>query len=283
MAAGRGRLHQADRSVLAIADKHGIKRCSSCSTRSGSNPKLGPQRAPTPGVHNSGWLQVRAAALKDPAQHARLEAYVKGVVAAFATDRRVLAWDLWNEPDNLNGSSYNAQEPEGKQQLVLALLPKTFEWARSAKPMQPLTSGVWQGDWSTDDKMSETARVQIAQSDIVSFHNYDDAAELEKRIGWLSVSTARCSAPSTWPAATRAPSSRRCRCSRPWHRRLQLGLVVGKTRRTCRWDSWKRPYVDRSRKCGSTKCSAPTARRIARAEADLIKRLTTAGTRRKAA
>ena len=31
----------------------------------------------------------------------RLEAYVKGVVGAFANDPRMLAWDIWNEPDNL--------------------------------------------------------------------------------------------------------------------------------------------------------------------------------------
>ena len=47
------------------------------------NPQLGPQRAPKPGVHNSGWLQSPGAkALQDPNEHARLEAYVKGVVGA---------------------------------------------------------------------------------------------------------------------------------------------------------------------------------------------------------
>ena len=103
-----------------------------------------------------------------------------------ANDQRVLAWDIWNEPDNLNGSSYGKQEPPNKVELVLKLLPQTFAWARSAKPQQPLTSGVWQGDWSTEEKMSETARLQIALSDIVSFHNYDDAEEFEKRINWLA-------------------------------------------------------------------------------------------------
>ena len=41
-------------------------------------------------------------ALQDPSQYPRLEAYVKGVVGAFAKDERVLAWDIWNEPDNPN-------------------------------------------------------------------------------------------------------------------------------------------------------------------------------------
>ena len=60
------------------------------------NPQLGKQRAPRPGVHNSGWLQSPGArALADPSEHARLEAYVQGVVGAFARDGRVLAWDIW--------------------------------------------------------------------------------------------------------------------------------------------------------------------------------------------
>lgn len=51
------------------------------------NPQLGKQRPPRPGVHNSGWLQSPGAkALADPAEHARLEAYVRGVVGAFARD-----------------------------------------------------------------------------------------------------------------------------------------------------------------------------------------------------
>ena len=67
------------------------------------NPQLGKQREPQPGVHNSGWVQSPGSdALQDPAEHARLEAYVKGVVGAFAKDERVLAWDIWNEPDNMN-------------------------------------------------------------------------------------------------------------------------------------------------------------------------------------
>ena len=68
------------------------------------NPQLGKQRAPAPRR-----AQLRLGAeprsrrrSADPAEHARLEAYVKGVVGAFARDERVLAWDIWNEPDNLN-------------------------------------------------------------------------------------------------------------------------------------------------------------------------------------
>lgn len=48
-------------------------------------PHLGPQHPPTPGVHNSGWVQSPGArALADPSQYPRLKAYVTGVVHAFA-------------------------------------------------------------------------------------------------------------------------------------------------------------------------------------------------------
>jgi hypothetical protein len=138
-------------------------------------PKLGRQRDPKPGVHNSGWLQSPGAeALQDPKEHPRLKAYVTGVVKAFAKDPRVLGWDIWNEPDNTNTNSYGSAEPKNKVALVLALLPQVFEWAREAGAQQPLTSGVWKGDWSTDDKLSPTERVQLESSDVISFHNNAD-------------------------------------------------------------------------------------------------------------
>ncbi len=114
-------------------------------------PQLGVQRAPKPGFHNSGWMQSPGAkALEDPAQYPRLEAYVKGVVGAFGKDDRVLAWDIWNEPDNDNTPAYVKVEPKDKSARVLALLPQAFAWARAARPEQPLTSGVWKGDWSAE-------------------------------------------------------------------------------------------------------------------------------------
>jgi hypothetical protein len=69
---------------LTIAHKHGIKPLfvlfDSCWD---PDPKMGPQHPPIPGVHNSGWVQAPGtAALQDPKQYPRLEAYVKGVVGA---------------------------------------------------------------------------------------------------------------------------------------------------------------------------------------------------------
>ena len=77
---------------------------------------------------------------------------MQGVIGAFRHDKRVLAWDLWNEPDNTNDSSYGSIEPANKSALVQALLPQVFAWARAMEPEQPLTSGVWRGDWSSATK-----------------------------------------------------------------------------------------------------------------------------------
>ncbi|MGI4854312.1 MAG: hypothetical protein ACRYF4_09735, partial [Janthinobacterium lividum] len=126
---------------LGIAAKHGIKPVlvlfDSCWD---PQPKLGSQHPPIPGVHNSGWVQSPGVALADPSQQARFEAYVKGVIGAFASDNRILLWDLWNEADNVGGGSYAVKFPQ-KVALMEPMLPKVFAWARSVGPVQPLPSG----------------------------------------------------------------------------------------------------------------------------------------------
>ena len=210
------------------------------------HPQLGKQREPRPGVHNSGWLQSPGAkALADPAEYPRLKAYIKGVVGAFAKDKRVLAWDIWNEPDNPN-PAYAKSEVKNKVELVLALLPRAFAWARSVKPTQPLTCGVWKGDWSSEEKMTKMDRLQIELSDIVSFHNYDDGAEFEKRINWLK----RYNRPmlcTEYMARGNGSFFMGSLLVAKVHNvgMINWGLVQGKSQTHLPWDSWERPYVDR--------------------------------------
>jgi endo-1,4-beta-mannosidase len=99
-------------------------------------PKLGRQRAPRPRLHNSGWVQSPGAeALRDPAKQPALEAYVTGVVGRFRDDPRVQAWDVWNEPDNVNRPAYVEREPANKVD------PCCRSWRRhsvgSVKPGRP--------------------------------------------------------------------------------------------------------------------------------------------------
>src|SRR4051812_20422541 len=138
-------------------------------------PKLGVQPAPIPFTHNSGWVQSPgAAALSNPAEYPRLREYVTGIVKRFANDRRIDGWDLWNEPENNDGgaSARPGLDPGNKVALVEQLLPQVFAWAREGAPSQPLTSGVWKGNWSTDAALSPIQHTQLESSDVISFHNY---------------------------------------------------------------------------------------------------------------
>ena len=233
---------------LTIAAKHHIRPMfvlfDSCWD---PNPQLGKQPAPKPGVHNSGWVQSPGAkALADPAQLPRLKDYVQGIVGAFGRDPRVLAWDLWNEPNNKNDSSAGPSESRDKVQTVLVLLPKVFAWARQAKPDQPLTSGVWEGDWSSPEKLSAMARVQIENSDILSFHNYGRPAEFEKSVRSLLpynrpiICTEYMARGNGSTFQGSLPVAKKYKVGA-----INWGLVAGKTQTYLPWDSWQHPYIDR--------------------------------------
>jgi hypothetical protein len=233
---------------LGIAAKHHIKPLfvlfDSCWD---PNPKLGKQHEPRPGVHNSGWVQSPGAkALQDPQQYPRLEGYVKGVVGAFAKDDRILGWDVWNEPDNDNQGSYGQLEPANKAELVQALLPKVFQWARAAGATQPLTSGVWKGDWSSPDKLGAMEKIQTGLSDVISFHNYDKPEEFEKRVIWLQpyhrpiICTEYMARGNGSTFQGTLPIAKKYKVAA-----INWGLVAGKTQTFLPWDSWKHPYTDR--------------------------------------
>jgi hypothetical protein len=232
---------------LDVADRHGIKSMlvlfDSCWD---PFPQAGPQRAPAPGVHNSGWVQSPGVkALADPNEHPRLERYVREVVRAFADDPRVLAWDVWNEPDGISDMGYPGVEPPNKVELVEALLPKVFAWARASSPRQPLTSGLWRGDWSSHAKLSKVERIQIEQSDVVSFHNYQGPAELEERIRWLS----RYGRPILLTEYMARSNGSTFHGSLPVLKKhkvaaMSWGLVAGKTQTYFPWSSWKEPMTE---------------------------------------
>jgi hypothetical protein len=208
-------------------------------------PHLGLQHPPVPGVHNSGWVQSPGAVgLMDPGQQPRLQAYVTGIVSAFAKDDRILAWDVWNEPSNGNDSSYGQRELRNKRELVAAMLPKVFAWARDGKPAQPLTSGVWEGDWTSLSTMNPIARIQITESDIISFHNYGWPEEFEDRIHKLQ----EFGRPLLCTEFMARPAGSTFDAILPLAKQnhvgvINWGLVAGKTQTWLPWDSWQRPYV----------------------------------------
>jgi Cellulase (glycosyl hydrolase family 5) len=208
-------------------------------------PKLGPQHSPIPGVHNSGWVQAPGAEiLSDPTQYSRIENYVKGVVGAFSGDPRILAWDLWNEPDNGNVGSYASREVKNKGEIVQLLLPEVFAWARSVHPTQPLTSGLFYGDWSSVVAMPPMARIQFEQSDIITFHDYGWPEHFEQSVKDLQQShrpvicTEYMARGTGSTFDTVLPIAHRYRVGA-----INWGLVAGKSQTYLPWDSWRHPYV----------------------------------------
>jgi hypothetical protein len=232
---------------LNIAQKHHIRPLfvlfDSCWD---PHPRLGKQHEATPGVHNSGWVQSPgAAALQDAAQYPRLEAYVKGVVGAFAQDERVLGWDVWNEPSNTNQGSYEKGEAANKKDLVEALLLKVFSWARAAGATQPLTSGLWEGDWSAPEGLGAMAKIQLELSDVISFHNYDKPEEFEKRVKWLQAYHRPILCTEYMARGNGSTFQGILPLAKKYHvAAYNWGLVAGKTQTYFPWDSWQKPYTD---------------------------------------
>ncbi len=161
-------------------------------------PKLGKQPEPIPFVHNSGWVQAPGSEiLGDSSRHDELKNYVKGVISHFADDKRVVGWDLYNEPDNVassdpenlvNNINFRGlnRGPEVKEKHIysLSLLKKIFMWAREVNPSQPLTVGLWKDSetWNDIDNLSAIDRFAISNSDVISFHAYGDLEETRKKI-----------------------------------------------------------------------------------------------------
>ncbi len=157
---------------LAIADKHHIKTMfvffDDCWD---ANCGPGKQRAPKPGIHNSGWVQDPGELFYDkPAIAGTLEKYVKDVLTTFKKDKRIFLWDLYNEPGN---SSYGSKS--------LFLLSEIFKWGREVNPDQPLSAGVWA------ENLTDLNTFQLQNSDVITYHNYNKEPEHAKAIDTLKL------------------------------------------------------------------------------------------------
>lgn len=153
---------------LAIADRHKIVvmpiLLDDCNF-AGRVAATGPQPDPIPGVHNSQWVSSPPLAMvTDRTTWPALEQYVKDMIKTFANDRRVVVWDLYNEPGN------------GPGEQSRPLMEAAFVWAREVGPSQPLTTGAW------TDFDSPFSRRMMELSDVVSFHGYDPVPGMEAKL-----------------------------------------------------------------------------------------------------
>jgi hypothetical protein len=208
------------------------------------DPQLGPQRRPRDGVHNSGWVQGPGRViLSDPEKQDQLEGYVTEVIARYKDDKRVLAWDLFNEPDNPNGGSYGPLELPNKDTVAARLVRRSFEWARQVDPSQPLTVCVWQGPpWDESDKLNEVHRAALELSDVISFHDYNAPAVLEARITQLR----KTGRPLICTEFMARGNGSTFEAILPVLKKEKIGaycwgLVDGKSQTKYPWTTWKKP------------------------------------------
>lgn len=158
----------------------------------GFEPEYGPQPDPVPDVHNSRAVASPGRALVASRDDlGGLEAYVRDVISVFRADKRVLFWDLYNEPGNLTiieATGSRNYEPDFTKESI-ELMRSSFEWCRSADPEQPATVAAWKTPLpGSDDDPYQTEADQLAleMSDIVTFHAYWDAAHVRRFIDHLS-------------------------------------------------------------------------------------------------
>ena len=133
--------------------------------------QAGKQPDPKPGIHNSGWVKDPGDLLYEkPELIDLLESYVKDVIETFKDDERIVMWDLYNEPSN-SGYGKNSMD----------LLQKVFEWGRDVNPSQPLSVGIWKRDLTAFNEY------QLANSDIISYHNYSGPEDHQAAIDSLKM------------------------------------------------------------------------------------------------
>jgi hypothetical protein len=232
---------------LATADRHGIGVMPVLfDSVWHPYPKVGKQPEPRPHLHNSGWVQSPGRdVLENLDRHdARLKAYVQGVVRRFKDDPRVHVWDVINEPDNTNGSSYKPWEPTNKAELALDLMKRSYAWIREVNPSQPITSGVWIGQFADPAKLKPWEKYQLEQSDVISFHSYDNLDKLRQCVNNLRrynrpiFCTEFVARPngSTWDPHLKYLKDEKV-AAYCW------GFVAGKSQTIYPWETWRKKYT----------------------------------------
>jgi len=220
-------------------------------------PALGKQRDPIKGLHNSGWVQAPGREyLEDESKHPLIEAYVKGVIQRFKNDNRVAIWDLYNEPANTNDNSYGQTSrhktelpPADKEKYTLRLVKKVFQWAREVNPSQPLTMGVWRGDftkWGTVSELPPVDQVMIENSDVITFHTYDNnLKDVKKKIEVLK----NYNRPIICTEYMARTNNNLFKDIMPLFKKenigaINWGFVAGKTNTIYPWKTWDKAYEE---------------------------------------
>ena len=237
-------------------------------------PVAGKQPEPKKHLHNAGWVQSPGHdILWNPERHIELKPYVQDVMNRYKNDDRVLLWDLYNEPQNTNNNAYHEND-KGKEKFSMMLLKEVFVWAREVNPSQPITSAPWIGEWVDETKMTEFHKFMFNNSDVITYHNYNDIDDFKR----VSEPLKRYNRPMICTEYMARGNNSLFETHLPYMAEnnigaINWGFVAGRTQTIYAWDSWLKEYTaepelwfhDIFRQDGSI---------YKQSEVDLIKKLT---------
>lgn len=101
-----------------------------------------------------------------------METYTKEMVGAFAKEKRVIMWDLWNEPGNVD---FNPSNDMNRFIQHLRAIAKITVWAREMNPVQALTSSIFWRDDILERDANQTSKLSWeveGMMDVHNLHNY---------------------------------------------------------------------------------------------------------------
>ena len=152
----------------------------------------------------------------------------------------------------MNDSSYgkNKQKQEldqsAKHHIVRQLLAQSFGWAREMKPTQPLTSGLWLGGHKAEKaRLIPIEKVQLEQSDVLSFHSYGKLPDVKK---WVENMRKHGNRPLLCTEYMARPEGSTFDPVMGYFKEQKIaaynwGFVAGKTQTIYPWDSWQKQYT----------------------------------------
>ena len=122
-----------------------------------------------------------------------------------------------------------------------------MRWAREVNPSQPLTVGLWQGNhklWGTPGALRPLERFMVENSDVISFHAYDEPEIVKEKI----VELKKYNRPllcTEYMARTNGSTFEKIL---PILKENQIhainwGFVSGKTNTIFPWSSWNTPFA----------------------------------------
>ncbi len=170
---------------LALCDAFGITAMpilfdDCCTPRSQYQPmQFGPQPDPEPGYFGGSHVtcfentdEMGYNVTDDPGMEEVVRDYIHQLAEHYWDDRRIIMWNIWNEPGN-----------SGRGSKSLPMMRKVFQFLREEDVSQPLTADVFAAmpgfpfpdEYMKDPRIeSEIELAALELSDVITFHYYGD-------------------------------------------------------------------------------------------------------------